>query len=126
MMRALLCVLLLLPGLAAAQDRVVNFYNWSDYTDPYAIDRFQRETGIKVHYEVYDSLETLEGKLLAGHSGYDVVVPTSEPTFSRLVRSNALLPLDAARMPNFARLDPALMQTVKFSDPMAKFGAIYL
>jgi putrescine transport system substrate-binding protein len=126
---ALLLIILssLLPGSAPrAQERVVNVYNWSDYIDPYAIDRFQRETGIRVRYDVYDSLEILEGKLLAGHSGYDVVVPTSEPTFSRLIRSGALQPLDTVSMPHLAGLDPALMQAVRSSDPQGRYGAIYL
>ena len=89
---ALFC-LLLLPGLAAAQERVLNVYNWSDYIDPYAVQRFTRETGIRVRYDVYDSLETLEGKLSAGRSGYDIIVPTSEPSFARLLRAGALAPL---------------------------------
>jgi spermidine/putrescine-binding protein len=97
---ALFC-LLLLPGLAAAQERVVNVYNWSDYIDPYAVQRFMRETGIRVRYDVYDSLETLEGKLSAGRSGYDIIVPTSEPSFARLLRAGALAPLDRARLPNW-------------------------
>ncbi len=121
-----LLMLASLHGAASAQERVVNMYNWSDYIDPYAIDRFQRETGIKIHYDVYDSLEILEGKLLAGHSGYDVVVPTSEPTFSRLIRSGALQPLDTAAMPHLTGLDPALMQQVRSSDPQGGHGAIYL
>ena len=121
---AVLCALLL-PCVAQAQ-RVVNVYNWTDYIDPAAIERFQRETGIIVHYDVYDSLETLEGKLLAGHSGYDVVVPTSEPTFSRLVRSGALATLDRARIPNAAGLDPLLMSRVASSDPGNAHGVIYL
>ena len=116
----------LLPISAQAQDRVVNFYNWTDYIDPYALQRFTAETGIKVRYDVYDSLETLEAKLLAGHSGYDVVVPTSEPTFSRLVRAKALLPLDKSKLPNAAGLDPKLMQQVASSDPGNAFGVIYL
>lgn len=120
----LACLLLATP--VRAQDRVVNVYNWTDYIDPYAIAQFQRETGIKLRYDVYDSLETLEGKLLAGKSGYDVVVPTSEPTFSRLVRSGALLPLDRARLPNLAGLDAALMKQVESSDPGNRHGAIYL
>jgi putrescine transport system substrate-binding protein len=119
-------LLLLLPCTAVAEERVLNVYNWTDYIDPYAISRFERETGVHVHYDVYDSLETLEGKLLAGHSGYDVVVPTSEPTFSRLIRDGALLPLDRAKIPNMANLDPALMQRVASSDPANRFGAIYL
>ena len=65
---------------ARAQERVLNVYNWTDYIDPAVLERFTAETGIRVRYDVYDSLETLEGKLLAGRSGYDIVVPTSEPT----------------------------------------------
>ncbi len=118
------CLLLALPAMA--QERVVNVYNWTDYIDPYAIAQFQHETGIRVRYDVYDSLETLEGKLLAGKSGYDVVVPTSEPTFSRLVRNGALLPLDRARLPNVAGLDAALMRQVEASDPGNRHGTIYL
>jgi putrescine transport system substrate-binding protein len=123
---ALALLLCLLAGTAAAEERVVNVYNWSDYIDPAAIERFQRESGITVRYDVYDSLETLEGKLLAGHSGYDVVVPTNEPTFSRLIRAGALRPLDRARLPHLAGLDPALMALVAASDPGNRFGAIYL
>ncbi len=93
---------------------------------PTALERFTEETGIKVHYDVYDSLETLEGKMLAGHSGYDIIVPTSEPTFSRLIAAGALLPLDKAKLPNLAGEDPALLQRVATSDPGNKFGAIYL
>ena len=131
-MRALLllaCLLLpaaLAPVAALAQGRVVNVYNWTDYIDPKALERFQQETGISVRYDVYDSLETLEGKLLAGRSGYDVVVPTSEPTFSRLVRAGALAPLDRAAIPSLAGLDPKLMQRLATSDPAGTHGAIYL
>jgi len=93
----LILVALLSLGLPArAEEKVLNVYNWTDYIDPKALERFTRETGITVHYDMYDSLETLEAKLLAGHSGYDVVVPTSEPTFSRLVKLGALRKLDPA------------------------------
>ena len=118
--------LLLLAFPAWAQGRVVNFYNWTDYIDPAVLERFTEETGIKVQYDVYDSLETLEGKLLAGKSGYDIVVPTSEPTFSRLIAAGALQPLDRAKVPNLANLDPKLMARVASSDPGNRFGAIYL
>ena len=123
------------PGSAAAQQAgppaapaqtVLNVYNWSDYIDPYAIARFQRETGIRVRYDVFDSLETLEGKLSAGRSGYDVVVPTSEPSFSRLVRAGALRPLDRAAIPNWGNQDPTLLRQVESSDPGNRHGAIYL
>jgi spermidine/putrescine-binding protein len=70
--------ILLLPDLAAAQkQRVVNYYNWSDYQDPTVLDAFTKETGIAVRYDTFDSNDTLEAKLLAGKSGYDVVVPTA-------------------------------------------------
>lgn len=128
MLRRLLPLLaVLLAALpAAAQDRVLNVYNWSDYIDPYAVARFTRETGIRVRYDVYDSLETLEGKLSAGRSGYDIVVPTSEPTFARLVRAGALRPLDRAAIPNLANLDATLMRRVASIDPENRHGAIYL
>ena len=122
----LLALLLLAPIGASAQERVLNVYNWSDYIDPRAVERFTAETGIRVRYDVYDSLETLEGKMLAGRSGYDIVVPTSEPTFSRLIAAGALLPLDRDRIPNLRNLDPALMRRVETSDPGNRFGAIYL
>jgi len=119
---------LLLAGSlpAGAEDRVLNVYNWTDYIDPAALDRFQKETGITVHYDVFDSLETLEAKLLAGHSGYDVVVPSNEPTFSRLIKVGALASIDRSRVPNWKNLDPMLMHQVESSDPGNRHGAIYL
>jgi putrescine transport system substrate-binding protein len=128
-MRLVLLVLAMALGLVApapAQERVVNVYNWTDYIDPAVLERFTKETGIRVQYDVYDSLETLEGKLLAGRSGYDLVVPTSEPTFSRLIAAKALQPLDRAKIPNLRNLDPTLMKRVESSDPGNRFGAIYL
>src|SRR5215469_16577011 len=109
-----------------AQERVLNIYNWTEYIDPAVLERFQQETGITVHYDVFDSLETLEAKLLAGHSGYDVVVPSNEPTFSRLIKVGALAPIDRARVPNWKNLDPVLMHRVETSDPGNRYGAIYL
>ncbi len=123
---AILLCLLAAAGVAKAADATLNVYNWTDYIDPYAITRFERETGIHVNYDVYDSLETLEAKLLAGHSGYDVVVPTSEPTLSRLIAAGALQPLDRAQLPNLENLDQALMRRVASSDPGNRYAAIYL
>jgi putrescine transport system substrate-binding protein len=125
LLAALISPLALLGTTARAQP-VLNVYNWTDYIDPSAIERFQAETGIRLRYDVFDSLETLEGKLSAGRSGYDVVVPTNEPTLSRLVRAGALLPLDRSRIPNWQNLDPALMQRVETSDPGNRHGVIYL
>ncbi len=117
---------LALGGPARAEEHVLNVYNWTDYIDPAVIEQFTRETGIKVRYDTYDSLETLEGKLLAGNSGYDVVVPTSEPTFSRLIRAGALQPLDKVAVPNLKNEDVNLLHQVASSDPGNAYGAIYL
>jgi putrescine transport system substrate-binding protein len=122
----LLFLLLLLAAPAWADDKVLNVYNWTDYIDPAALEKFTAETGIKVRYDVFDSLEILEGKLLAGHTGYDIVVPSNEPTFSRLIHVGALAEIDRSRVPNWKNLDPALMRQVEASDPGNKHGAIYL
>ncbi|MDB5375340.1 MAG: spermidine/putrescine transporter substrate-binding protein PotF [Belnapia sp.] len=114
------------PGAQPGAQPVLNVYNWADYIDPTVVQRFQQETGIRIRYDVYDSLETLEGKLSAGRSGYDLIVPTSEPSFARLVRAGALLPLDRARIPNWRNLDPVLMDRVATVDPGNAHGAIYL
>jgi len=80
--------LILLAGFgdpASAEEKILNVYNWSDYIGPDTIANFEKEYGIKVHYDTFDSNETLEAKMLTGNSGYDVVVPTppSSPARSR-------------------------------------------
>ena len=127
MKRLLLCLLLAVVAIPAlADDKVLNVYNWTDYIDPAELEKFTAETGIKVRYDVFDSLETLEAKLLAGHSGYDIVVPSNEPTFSRLVHDGALAEIDKSKVPNWQNLDPAMMRRVDSSDPGNRHGAIYL
>lgn len=125
-MRIWLVLFLLLALPAWAQERVVNIYNWTDYIDPKVLEDFTRETGIQTRYDVFDSLETLEAKLLAGHSGYDIVVPSNEPSFSRLIRANALATIDLTKVPNWKNLDPSLMSRIESSDPGNRHGAIYL
>ena len=126
--RSILAALLVLAAVPAVADeaKTLNVYNWTDYIDPAALAQFKQQTGADIRYDVYDSLETLEGKMLAGHSGYDIIVPTSEPTFARLIAAGALLPLDKAKLPNLAGEDPALLRRVAASDPGNKYGAIYL
>jgi putrescine transport system substrate-binding protein len=124
--RLLPLLLLMLVTPAHAQDRVLNVFNWNDYIDPYMVQRFTRETGIRVRYDVFDSLETLEGRLSAGRSGFDIVVPTNEPTFSRLARAGGFRELDRALIPNLRNLDEGLQRQVAPSDPGNRFGALYL
>src|ERR1700712_2219846 len=130
MLRTLLALTTILAlnvaTVRAAEDKVLNVYNGTDYIDPAALERFKTETGATVHYDVYDSLETLEAKMLTGHSGYDVIVPTAEPALSRLIAAKALLPLDKAKIPSLTGLDPALMKRVAISDPGNTYAAIYL
>lgn len=85
-------------GAAVAQDKVVNIYNWSDYIAEDTIEKFEAATGIKVVYDVYDSNEVLEAKMLTGNSGYDVVVPTSD-FLQRQIAAGAYQPLDKSKLP---------------------------
>jgi putrescine transport system substrate-binding protein len=112
-------------GAANAQSKTVNIYNWSDYIGETTLADFTKATGITPKYDVYTDLETLEAKLLTGNSGYDVVVPTAEPTLRKLIQAKAVQKLDKAKIPNLKNLDPALMKRVAESDPNNEFGAIY-
>lgn len=122
----LLAALLAITSLGAvAQEKVVNIYNWSDYVDPQVLKDFEAETGIKVRYDVYDSNDTLEAKLLAGKSGYDVVVPT-QYYMARQVQAKLLRPLDKSKIPNLSKLDPAQMERLAKYDASNQHAAIYL
>ena len=110
---------------AIAQDNVVNVYNWSDYIAADTIAQFEAETGIKVVYDVYDSNETLEAKLLAGSSGYDVVVPTSQ-YLQRQVMADVYMPLDKSKLPNLANMDPEQMAHAAAYDPDNAHSTIYM
>lgn len=112
------------PSLAA-QQQVVKVYNWSDYIDETVLEDFTRETGIKVIYDVYDSNEILETKLLTGKSGYDVVFPSG--TFlGRQIKAGVFQKLDRAQLPNWKNLDPAIMHRVEGYDPGNLHGVVYM
>jgi putrescine transport system substrate-binding protein len=96
--------------------RSVNVYNWPDYIAPGLLQQFEAETGIKVNYDSFDSLEMLETKMLTGNSGYDVVVP-SGPFLQRQVEAGVYLPLDRSLLPNYANLDPEMMAMLAENDP---------
>ncbi|MEY4762667.1 MAG: hypothetical protein RLZZ200_2523 [Pseudomonadota bacterium] len=104
---------------------VLNVYNWSDYIDPTVIPAFEKETGIKVHYDVFDSNEVLFTKLLAGHTDYDVVVPSAS-FMERQIRAGVFRELDRARLPGLANLDPALTKIVARHDPGNAHAVNYL
>lgn len=121
--------LFLSPSLAlpvlAAEDKVLNVYNWVDYIGPDTLAQFEALTGIKVTYDVFDSNDVLQGKLLAGSSGFDVVVPTSG-FHSRLIGAKVFQPLDHAKLPNLRHMNPALMEKLQTLDPGNQYGVPYL
>jgi len=102
--------------IAGSGAAVVNVYNWYDYIQPGILKQFQAQTGIKVHYSVFDSNETLAAKLLAGHSGYDVVFPSAS-YLQMLQRAGAIAVLDKSRLPNLANMDPTIMAELARHDP---------
>lgn len=110
---------------AHAQDRVVNVYNWSDYIDDSILSDFTKETGIKVVYDVYDANEVLETKLLAGGSGYDVVVPTAE-FLQRLIEAGAFQKLDKSKLPNLENMWDIIQDHTQMYDPENAYSVNYM
>jgi putrescine transport system substrate-binding protein len=97
-------------------ENVVNIYNWSDYIAEDTIANFEKETGIKVRYDVFDSNEVLEAKLLAGNTGYDIVVPSAF-FVARQIQAGVFQPLDKSKLPNYKNLDPEIMAVLAGYDP---------
>ena len=108
----------------STDDTFVNFYNWNDYLAPDTISSFERKTGIKVRIAYFDTNETLESKVLTGHSGFDVVVPTA-PFLQRQIQSGAYQVLDKKRLPNLANLDPGIMAKLALNDPGNAHAIVY-
>ncbi len=107
------------------EEAVVRIYNWSDYIGETTLEDFKKATGINYSYDVYDGNETLDAKLKIGKTGYDVVVPTSQPWFAQQIKDGIYLKLDKSKIPNWKNLDPALMKFVEASDPGNEHGVIY-
>jgi putrescine transport system substrate-binding protein len=112
-------------GVAQAQEKVLHVYNWSDYIAEDTLANFQKESGIKVVYDVFDSNETLEAKLLSGNSGYDVVVP-SNPFLAKQIKAGVFQKLDKSKLPNWKNLDPALLKALEPSDPGNQYSVPYM
>src|ERR1700756_5127495 len=110
---------------ARAEERVVNFYNWSNYMAPGVLEDFTKETGIKVVYDTFDANETLETRLLAGKSGYDVVVPTGY-FLQRQITAKVFLKLDKSKLPNLANAWPMVLERLATYDPGNLYAANYM
>jgi len=109
----------------AAEAQVLNVYNWSDYIDESVIADFEKETGIDVTYDVFDSNELLETKLLAGSTGYDIVVPSAS-FLERQIKAGIFQKLDKSKLPNLKNLDPELTAQIARHDPDNEHSVNYL
>jgi putrescine transport system substrate-binding protein len=103
-------------GPAAAEEKRLFIYNWTDFIGRDTVAEFEKLTGIKVTYDVYDSEETMDARLLAGSSGYDVVIASTE-YFGREIKAGVYIPLDRARLPNWKNLDPRILAIQTVHDP---------
>jgi putrescine transport system substrate-binding protein len=117
--------LLALPIAAKAEERTVNFYNWSSYVAPGVLEDFTRETGIKVVYDTFDANETLETRLLAGKSGYDVVVPTAY-FLQRQIKASVFQKLDKSKLPNLVNAWAVVTARLSTYDPGNQYAANYM
>ena len=122
----LLCAVFAIYGSTnAEEERVVNVYNWADYIAADTISNFETEFGLKVNYDEYDSAEVVDAKLLAGSSGYDVVLHSGAMA-SRLIPEGFFLPLDMNKLPNAKHLDPEIMAFLETYDPGNKHSVPYM
>jgi putrescine transport system substrate-binding protein len=110
---------------ARPDEKVLNVYNWSDYIQPSAITDFSREYGIHVNYDVFDSNEILETKLLTGHTNYDVVVP-SGAFLERQIQADVYRKLDKSLLPNLKNVDPEVQRATAHYDPGNEYGVDYM
>lgn len=106
-------------------EKVLNVYNWSDYIEPSLLEQFQKETGIKVNYEVMDSNELLETKLLAGRTGYDLVLPSAN-FLARQIKQGIYQKLDRSKLKNWGNLDPVIMKKLEAFDPGNQYAVNYM
>jgi putrescine transport system substrate-binding protein len=112
-------------GAPAQRERFVNVYNWSDYVEPAVLDAFSKETGIRVRYDTFDSNDTLETKLLAGKSGYDVVVPTAY-FLERQIKAGVFQKLDKTKLPHLEAVWPTIAKHLAAYDPGNQYAVNYM
>jgi len=113
------------PAVDTDAEKVVNVYNWSDYIEPTVLDDFTKETGVKVNYEVMDSNELLETKLVAGRTGYDVVVPSAS-FLARQIKAGVYQKLDKSKLTNLKNLDVDITKRLEVFDPGNEYAVNYM
>ncbi len=112
-------------GAQADEEKILNVYNWSDYIAEDTIAKFEAQTGIKVTYDVFDSNEVLEAKMMTGSSGYDVVVPTGD-FLERQIAAGVYMKLDKSKLPNLKNMDPDIMAKAAAHDPGNEHSVVYM
>jgi putrescine transport system substrate-binding protein len=112
------------PEPPVTADKILNVFNWGNFIDPTVVTDFEKEFGVKVHYDVYDTNETMEVKLLAGHTGYDVVVPGGS-FFEKEIKAGVYQKLDKRLLPNLKNLDPGAVEATAVLDPGNQYGVDY-
>jgi len=117
--------LALVAAASTAEEKLLNVFTWPDYIAPDTIANFEAEYGIKVNYDTYDSTEMAEARLLAGRTGYDVVVH-AERYSARLIPIGVYQPLDKSKLTNWKNLDPWVLKTLQYADPGNRYGVPYL
>ncbi|WP_322843995.1 polyamine ABC transporter substrate-binding protein [Pseudomonas sp. B33.4] len=120
-----LAVVVAAASTSALADETVNISNWNSYIAPDTLANFTQTTGIKTTYDIHDSNEVLESKLMTGNTGYDVVSPSNH-FLSRLIKAGAIQKLDRTQLPNWKNLDPVLMQKLEVNDPGNQYGYPYM
>jgi len=121
-----LCGTLMTAAAFAEEEAVVHVYNWNDFIGETTVEDFQKATGIQVVYDVYDSNDVLEAKLLAGKSGYDVVFPSAHPNGRRQIKAGLLQPVDRARLTGWSNLDEKILRNLESADPGNQYLVPYM
>ena len=113
------------PGAAAQEEKILHVFNWSDYIAEDTVPNFEKQSGIKVTYDVFDSNDVLETRLLAGNSGFDVVVPSAS-FLERQIKAGVFQKIDKSQIPNLKNMDPDIMSRVGLHDPNNEYAVPYL
>jgi putrescine transport system substrate-binding protein len=120
-----LTLLFLVSTLQAEEEKIVNFYNWADYIAPDTLANFEKEYGIKINYDIFDTTDIVDAKLLAGNSGYDLVLH-SAAFAPRLIAAGVYQPIDRNKITNWHHLDPELMEKLAAFDPDNRYSVPYM
>jgi len=112
-------------GAAAQEEKVLHVFNWSDYIAEDTVPNFEKQSGIKVTYDVFDSNDVLETRLLAGNSGFDLVVPSAS-FLERQIKAGVFQKIDKSQIPNLKNMDPDIMNRVGLHDPNNEYSVPYL